>query len=85
MTANPKKARSLRETFGLNLKLERARSNLSQEGLADLVKSDQGYISQIERGAVSPTLDVVERLAAALKVRAVDLLDESLGRPKASS
>jgi len=79
MTGKPK-AKALREIFGLNLRLERTRVGVTQEALAGMIGSDQAYISQIERGTVSPSLDVVERISAALEVTAADLLDVSLGR-----
>lgn len=34
------------------------------------------YVGQIERGGRNPTLDVIERLAAALKVSPIDLFSD---------
>lgn len=72
--------KSLREVFGLNVRLERTRLGITQEELAGQVQTDQGYVSQIERGAVSPSLDIVERFSRALAVTPAALLDEDLGR-----
>jgi transcriptional regulator with XRE-family HTH domain len=78
--ASRSKQMSLREVFGLNVRLERTRIGITQEELAARVQTDQGYVSQIERGAVSPSLDIVERIAHALGVSAGALMDEKLGR-----
>lgn len=76
----PARRKSLREVFGLNVRLERTRLGITQEELAGRVQTDQGYVSQIERGAVSPSLDIVERFSRALTVTPAALLDEDLGR-----
>ncbi|WP_421794130.1 helix-turn-helix domain-containing protein [Hydrocarboniphaga effusa] len=76
----PSRRKSLREVFGLNVRLERTRLGITQEELAGRVQTDQGYVSQIERGAVSPSLDIVERFSRALAVTPAALLDEDLGR-----
>ena len=52
----------------------RERSGLSQEDLADLAHLHPTYLSGIENGRRNPTLDVLERLAAALGVEAPVLL-----------
>lgn len=79
--AGKKESRSIREVFGLNVRLERTRLGLTQEALGAMVGSDQAFVSLVERGAVAASLDTVEKLAKALKVRPADLLDETLGRP----
>lgn len=79
--AGKKQERTLREVFGLNVRLERARTGLTQEALGALVGSDQAFVSLVERGAVAASLDTVEKISKALKVRPADLLDETLGRP----
>ncbi|WP_367401438.1 helix-turn-helix domain-containing protein [Solimonas sp. SE-A11] len=71
---------SLREFFGRNLRLERTRAALTQEELAAKVGTDQGYISQMERGVAWASLEMVERLATALDIKAAVLFDETLGR-----
>jgi transcriptional regulator with XRE-family HTH domain len=54
-----------------NLRQER---RLSQEAFADLAGVHRTYISQLERGLKSPTIDVLYKLAAALDMRASDIL-----------
>lgn len=75
-----RKPATLNELFGLNVKLERTRLGVTQEELAARIKTEQPYLSKVERGAVVSSLEFVERVAKALEVRPVDLLDESLGR-----
>ena len=75
-----RKPSSLNELFGVNVKLERTRQGITQEELALRVKTEQPYLSKVERGVVVSSLDFVERIATALNSKPVDLLDEHLGR-----
>ena len=65
---------SLAKTFGKNVRRVRKERDLSQEALADEVGLAVTYVGQIERGIRNPTLEIVERLARALKVKSLDLL-----------
>lgn len=47
---------------------------LSQEELADAADIHRTYVSQIERGLKSPTIHVLLRIAAALKVKPSDIM-----------
>jgi transcriptional regulator with XRE-family HTH domain len=61
--------------FGAYVRERRERLGLSQTDLADLVGIRKGYMSQIESGKIGlPGADLRRRLAAALRVRHVDLL-----------
>lgn len=62
------------------VRLERTRQGISQELLGQMVGRDQAYISQVESGKRTATLEFVGRIAEALNVKPADLLDESLGR-----
>ena len=64
----------IREVFAKNLRLIRQSKGLSQEELAHLADIDRTYVSSLERGVYSPTLDVVERLAKALETDAAEFL-----------
>ncbi|MHB0954258.1 MAG: helix-turn-helix domain-containing protein [Allorhizobium sp.] len=64
----------IREVFAKNLRLIRQSKGLSQEELAHLADIDRTYVSSLERGVYSPTLDVVERLANALETDAAEFL-----------
>jgi transcriptional regulator with XRE-family HTH domain len=62
------------KTLGRNVRRARKERDLSQEALADEVGLAVTYVGQIERGMRNPTLEIVERLARALKVKPLDLL-----------
>lgn len=59
---------SLRAVVATNLRVLRKQEGFTQEELADLAGINRNYVGQIEREEKSPTVDVLERLAVALKV-----------------
>lgn len=63
-----------RETVGLNIRLARTKENMTQEQLAELADISTSYISAIERGKQSVSLEYMNRIAGALKVPVSDLL-----------
>jgi transcriptional regulator with XRE-family HTH domain len=63
---------SLRIAYGSTLKFLRARQDASQEDLGHAI--DRSYISRLERGERSVTLDVSHSLAEALYVDPLTLL-----------
>lgn len=65
----------VRRRLASNLQKLRRAKNLSQEAFADEAGMHRTYISDIERGARNPTVEVVDRLARALGVKMGDLLD----------
>lgn len=65
----------LKELFGKKLAYVRKKRNLSQMQLAELVNSSFNYISQIECGRANITMKVIETLANALDVDAVELFE----------
>jgi transcriptional regulator with XRE-family HTH domain len=73
----------LKKVFGMNVRLQRTRLQLTQEELAERVGTDQSYLSQVERARALATIDLIARLAKALGVRPADLFDESTGKPPA--
>ena len=58
----------LREIFGRNLRRIRQEHGLSQEALAAEAGIDRTYVSALERGVYSASLDMIEKLAAVLSV-----------------
>lgn len=66
----------LRETFATNLRVLRHERKLSQEALADQAGIDRTYVSALERSVFSASLDMIEKLAAALGVEPHSLLDK---------
>ena len=57
-----------RELLSGNLIFERARAGLSQTGLADAAGLSRQTISEIERAATNPSLDVIDRIVRALGI-----------------
>lgn len=72
------KQRSLRQTFARNVRLYRIYADFSQEELADLCELDRTFISSLERGVRNISIDNIERIAAALRVPPVTLLDPDM-------
>ena len=64
---------SLSRQFSASLRHYRNQAELSQEELADLASLDRTYVSQLERGLKSPTLNTLDRLATCLDVRVQSL------------
>lgn len=56
---------------GSLVKEARRRHRLSQKSLALRAATDQAAISRIERGEISPTIETIERLLAAMGERLV--------------
>ena len=67
---------SLREIFAKNLKRYREIRKLSQEALADAANIDRTYVSALERGRYSASIDTIEKLAFALEVAPDELLTD---------
>jgi transcriptional regulator with XRE-family HTH domain len=64
----------LGKQFGLAVRAERLRQDLSQEDLAELAELDRTYLSGLELGKRNPALSTVERIADALRIPAWKLL-----------
>jgi transcriptional regulator with XRE-family HTH domain len=62
--------------FGENLRQYRIKKGLSQERLADLAGLHRTYIGGIERGERNVSLVNIVRLAKALEIKLVELLDD---------
>lgn len=69
-----RKRMQIRAVFAENLRRARRAIGLSQEELAYRAEIDRTYISALERGVYSATIDIVDRLAVSLGVEAADLL-----------
>lgn len=63
-----------KESVGLNIKLARTKKNLTQEQLAEMADISSSYISAIERGKQSVSLDYINRIAHALGMPVSELL-----------
>lgn len=64
----------IRDVFAQNLRRIRQAKKLSQEELAHRASIDRTYVSSLERGVYSPTIEVVGKIAHALDVEAAELL-----------
>jgi transcriptional regulator with XRE-family HTH domain len=66
----------LRDVFAVNMRRIRREQHLSQGELGSRLGGPATYshIGRLERGIYAPTLDMVERIAAALGVTATGLL-----------
>ena len=64
------KFNNLTELLAFNIKYYRYLKGLSQEQLAELSHLSPEYISRIERGLNSPTIDKLETIAKALNMEA---------------
>jgi transcriptional regulator with XRE-family HTH domain len=67
-------SKSLRATFAKNIRRIRNSLELSQEALADVAGLHRTYIGSIERQERNVSIDNIEKIAAALKVKADTLL-----------
>ena len=62
---------------GLNIKSLREEQKLSQAQLGLMVGRDRSYISRIEHGKCSATIDTIFLIASGLGIPASELLDVS--------
>jgi len=69
----------LRRVVGNNVKHWRTKRGYSQEELAFRSELHRTYVSAVERAIRNPTILIVGKLAAALGVRPVLLLDDYAG------
>ena len=61
-----------KQAFGKSLKLVRTSKGLTQEDFSDV--SSRTYISSLERGIKSPTLEKIDDIAGTLKIHPLTLL-----------
>ena len=64
----------LRQIVARNLRVLRKQKGFSQEELAFPAGINRNYVGQIEREEKSPTIDVIEKLCAALEVNPTVLI-----------
>jgi transcriptional regulator with XRE-family HTH domain len=64
-----------RRRIAANVRRLRMERGLSQEGMAELADFHRTYVSQLERCVTNISIDGLERLAIALKVDIVALLE----------
>jgi transcriptional regulator with XRE-family HTH domain len=64
-----------KELLGARIREIRKARGLTQEQLAEMVDIEQKHVSRIELGKNYPTIDRLERIAAALKVPLISFFD----------
>lgn len=62
--------------FGSRLRQVRVQRGMSQAQLAERAQASVAYVGRLERGGAAPGIDLVARLAAALGVRAAELMPD---------
>ena len=65
--------KSIQERFGIAVRLRREEIEISQEAMAEASGIHRTYASSIERGRVTVSIEVAEKLAMALKISLPDL------------
>ncbi|WBX85606.1 helix-turn-helix domain-containing protein [Sphingosinicella microcystinivorans] len=65
----------IRKRIGWNLRRLRKERDITQEDFATDSGFDRGYLSGVERGVRNPSALVIERIAKALEVDVIELLD----------
>ncbi len=63
-----------REAVGVKIKVTRVKAKMTQEQLAEKADISSSYISAIERGKQSVSLEYLDRIADALQVPVTELL-----------
>jgi len=53
---------------GMNIRLERTKKSISQEGLADMAGIARSTMGIVERGEQSPSLQTIAKVANALNI-----------------
>ena len=66
---------NVNEKISKKIKLERNKRNMSQQELASLAGLDKNTIWKIETGQVSPTINTLEKIANALNMDFMSLVD----------
>jgi transcriptional regulator with XRE-family HTH domain len=74
---------SLKKAFASVLKAMRATRTLSQKNLAEV--SSRTYISKLERGQCSPTLEMITSLSSPLRVSPLTLIALTIGAESGQS
>jgi len=64
----------IQTVVGQNIRRRRLQMGLSQEALAEECDLHRTYIGSVERGERNITLLTLERIAVALKIKPVDLM-----------
>ncbi len=61
--------------LGKNIKKHRINANLTQKNLAQIVGIHPTYVGKLEAGKNNPSLILMFKIARAMKIKLVDILD----------
>ncbi|MSU58362.1 MAG: XRE family transcriptional regulator [Pedosphaera sp.] len=70
-------SKDLKAVVGNVLRAKREKLGISQEDLAERAGVDRSYVSILERGLKSPTLETLERICVALGTLPERVLEEA--------
>lgn len=70
-----RKLSDLTRKFGLKVRIERIKRNLSIEELSELANLNRNSIGAIENGKSTPTLETANLIAKALEMKLADLVE----------
>ncbi len=62
------------DQIGKNIKKARQKINLTQAEVAEKAGIHTNYFARIERGEENPSIDIIENIAKALKVKSSEIL-----------
>ncbi len=65
-----------RKVLGFNIKVERARKNITQETLAEMAGISTKHVTKIENAGVTPNIYFIYKIAQALDVTIDELTTE---------
>ena len=65
----------LSEKIGLKIRTLRKERNLSLQELADKIEIEYNNLIRIEKGRTNPTLGTLHKIAQALDVKIIDIVD----------
>lgn len=66
-----------KSAIGRVLRVKKESLGISQEELADRAEMDRSYVSILERGLKSPTVETLERICVALRTLPERVLEEA--------
>ncbi|MBM0743967.1 helix-turn-helix transcriptional regulator [Phormidium sp. CLA17] len=64
---------NVKQRFGKAIRRRRRELDLSQEELAERAEMNRTYLSDVERGEVNPSLEIIDKLAGALGISVANL------------
>jgi len=70
----------LKALLGMTIKRQRTSLGISQQELAHRAGLHRTYISDLERGARNPSVESIEKLAAALQISVAKLFEQAAGK-----